>query len=531
MKLLFFAVSFQSLLYVTAQDFPKAPALANSNWPIAHGSTWNSDYSGLEGTSTDVADVDLITAGGDSRKTVADLLASADAITLVQSNVTGISWGSSVSSVFQIKSSLENGVEIINTLYRNLNFEYHGAYSLLSYDGTYYAATKSGIQAYNNKVPFDFSTEIVLLSEFVVNGLEDNDHIVGLTITHDAVEDAFMIFATSKGKVGGVSLDFSISTDLVSIPGVDEVSEPDHFVSNSIALDGVNGGIYVVTSLSINRLQWDVSTKSIKLDWSTKYSDGKDDWFWGRLGPGSGTSPTIVGVNQVPKYVTICDGQTPMHILFYHTDTGKLAGKSEVLFDRIKRSNTTTDQSLVVKGNRVVASNNWVADQVTPLCSEWFASLNVTDALKHECPFIFGAYAYGLQQFSIDPNTDKVKTEWINSKVSCTSSIPVVTTDDVLFCLGKRSPSRESKIPKYTIEAIDFLTGKELYHIYLSHSLVVNSLYAQTGIGFNNDVVMGTLGGILRVSNVPSGRQAVNKLEAIQISDSIKYLDEKSVVH
>ena len=111
-----------------------------------------------------------------------------------------------------------------------------------------------------------------------------------------------------------------------------------------------------------------------------------------------------------------------------------------------------------------------------------------------------------------------MKTEWTNPNISCTSSIPVVTDDDVLFCLGKRrfkdlqpqqqqqqqeqQQRQEQQQDKYTIEAIDWNTGESLFFIEISNSLLVNSLYASTGIGNNNDIVMGTLGGVLRVSNI-----------------------------
>jgi hypothetical protein len=56
--------------------------------------------------------------------------------------------------------------------------------------------------------------------------------------------------------------------------------------------------------------------------------------------------------------------------------------------------------------------------------------------------------------------------------------------------------------PIYTIEAMDWNTGRSLYHVELSSLLVANSLYAATEIGDQNDVIMGTLSGILHVSAV-----------------------------
>ncbi len=496
-----------------SEEAPLAPGLANSHWPIAHASTWNSDYTSNKGPSSSDANVQLYING----ETVADLLtilATADPITLVQSSVEGYTWGSSVSSVFQTKVD-ENGITVVNTFFRDYNFEYHGAYCLLAADGTYYAATKTSIQAYNNEVPFDFTTPIILTGEYFIEGLKDSEHLVGLTLTHDAKDDAFLIFATSLGGVGGVSLNFKKAANLAYIPGIENVELADHFVSNSIAMDGTEGGIYVCTSNSMARLNWDPATASIALAWNTPYGNGHDEWYWGRLGPGCGTSPTILGPKGVPEFVTIGDGENPMNIRFYDVHTGELVGKHVVSFgSKSSTFNSTTDQSIVVKGYKAVVVNNWVADVTTSFCSEWFASLPVTEALKHECPFLFGAFVNGVEQFELNPTTKTVRSVWANNRVSCTSSIPVVTDDDILYCLGKRQPA--VGLAKYTIEAIDWTTGRSLFYVELSHSLLSNSLYAATEIGINNDIVMGTLGGLLRVSDAISAKDIEFQIKNIQ---------------
>jgi hypothetical protein len=114
---------------------------------------------------------------------------------------------------------------------------------------------------------------------------------------------------------------------------------------------------------------------------------------------------------------------------------------------------------------------------------------------------MFGSFVNGIEQFEMDPSTRTVRSVWANNHVSCTSSIPVVSEDNILYCLGKRAPVSKG-VEKYTIEAVDWFTGKSLFNVELSHSLLANSLYAATEIGVNNDIVMGTLGGLLRVSTV-----------------------------
>ena len=166
--------------------------------PIAHGSTWNSDTSGLSGPTKDADAVQLV-VNGDNIRDISDLLLSADSITIAQSSVDGYMWASGVSGVYQLMVNGSNA-QVINTLFRDVNFEYHGAYSLITEDGTYISAARTSLQAYHNEVPFDFTTPIVKTREYFVDGLVDGEHIVGLTMTHDEASNVFLVYATTKGE-------------------------------------------------------------------------------------------------------------------------------------------------------------------------------------------------------------------------------------------------------------------------------------------------------------------------------------------
>ena len=91
-----------TLIY--AEELSRSPALANSNWPIAHANTWNSDSTSSLGPENGKNAVSQFIINGNSVKDIKSILETADPITLVQSSVVGYSWGSSVSSVFQMKT-------------------------------------------------------------------------------------------------------------------------------------------------------------------------------------------------------------------------------------------------------------------------------------------------------------------------------------------------------------------------------------------------------------------------------------------
>jgi len=504
-------VSTISRIYSGDVEAPVCPQLSQSNWPIAHSNTWNSDVSGQQGPGLKDRNVQLILNGG-SVSDIAQILLAADSITLTQSNVKGYSWGSGVSGIFQIYVNATDAV-VVNTLFRDVGLDsYHGGYSLLTKDGTYYVATKTSIKAYNNEVPLDFTTPIKEVNEYFVTGLADGEHIVGLTISFEA-DDAYLIYATTLGKVGAASLDFKRTSNTVQVTGNDEVAAPSHFISNSIAFDGDNGGIYVCTSKSMVKLNWNGAKKIITNSWRTDYGDGADDWHWGRLGPGCGTSPTIMGPSGKPEYVVITDGENPMNIRFYNVRSGKEVGKHTVSFGGATGGNSTTDQSITVYGYKAVVVNNYIQSKVTPFCSEYFAKLpGVTDALVHECPYIFGSYVNGIEQFELNPVTGSVRSVWSNADVSCTSVIPVLSaSNDVFYCIGKRSREIEKLRDVFTVEAVDWHTGRSLYHVKLSSSLLYNGLYAGTIIGTEHDIVMGSLAGVIRLSPGNDSMEGVSR--------------------
>jgi len=479
---------------------------------IRAGSTWASDTSAFPGPQKSDDEIQIL-VNGEQFSDITDILLLADSITLAYSAVDGFVWGSGVSGVYQLNvTGPSTGVEVINTLFRDINFEIHGAYSLVASDGTYFCATKTSVQGYHNEVPFDWTTPIELTKEYFVPGLAEDEHLVGLTMTFDSPgEKAFLVFSTTRGQVGAVAVDFQTASPLFQIPGIDTVALPSAFVNNPIALDGPEGGIYVATSKSMVRLQWNPTAITVSADWLTDYGNGDDDWMWGRVGPGCGSSPTLMGpTGGVAEFVVITDGENPMNIRFYSVTDGREVGKHVVTFGGATGGNSTTEQSVVVWGYRAVVVNNYVASKVTTTCSEFFAALNVSDALKHECPFLFGAFVNGIEQFELDPATGLVTSSWANPNVSCTSVVPVVSTvDGILYCVGKRARPKKRDI--FTMEAVDWATGQSLYHVETSSSLLANGLYAGTIIGTSGDIVMGNMAGVTRWSSSAAPQSSVFK--------------------
>jgi hypothetical protein len=287
-------------------------------------------------------------------------------------------------------------------------------------------------------------------------------------------------------------------------------------VTNSFALDS-KGGIFVVGSMYMNKVRWSGDTKQLTLEWSTKYHDKEPEMYWGRFGPGSGASPTLMGHagDGESEYVVITDGDQQMNIVYFTADEGKIVGKSPVTFGGMASSQS--EQSVVVNGYKAVVVNNWFADHEVPaICKGVKAFINyfgLADKLAQGCPFLLGGYAHGAEQFEIDPKTHDVTSVWHRDDMSCTSSIPVVSeTDGTFYCIGKRSHD-------FTLESLSWDTGKQNWTKELG--IWHNPFYAGNEIGVTNDFIIGTVLGPVRV-NESKTKSSIGPLKGAQF-DEMKF--------
>jgi hypothetical protein len=470
---------------------------SNGSWPVTHHDSWNSDTSPFPGPRSDTTirvERTLLLPRDLHPFTLAD------PISLVTSSSDSIIWASSINSVIALQRSMDGSLTLKAARFRDFNFEFHGAYALAHRNGLYYTTSDSSVQAYS----YNSTAEVIVMErEYSLLNMRDGEHIVGLSAL--PTDNSELVYCTSYGLVGIIKPSLSAKTDPVStqLPGLEVAALPSKLVSNSFAVDH-ECGIYVVTSIAMSKVIYNESTQTLDLLWTTPYSDGQDPWLMGRLGPGSGSSPTLMAAtdnhDEMPDYVIITDGRTsPMRILAFSAESGELVATESVDFGDPQGlgAAVTSEQSIVVRGSRALVVNNYVVDQIGVFCGEVFPKLPINDVLVHSCPMMFGKHAFGVQQFKLLSDSTSVSwsKQWSNSEVSCTSSIPGLSTRAPmsLFCLGHRSED-------FTLESVDWDSGKSLWHKALGHSLAWNSQYAGTEIGTYDDVIMGTLTGILRVT-------------------------------
>jgi len=136
-----------------------------------------------------------------------------------------------------------------------------------------------------------------------------NDHVVGVT----ALQDGVVIASSKYGIMMAARLDNKGEFVLVdSLKLSDYAKAQPCIISNSISSE--DQGVYIVTQREIARVDFDSSVGKFVFRWSTVYGE-TEPWMVARLGPGSGSTPTVTECGG-KTMVVITDGALPMNLMY-----------------------------------------------------------------------------------------------------------------------------------------------------------------------------------------------------------------------
>ncbi|WP_299491564.1 hypothetical protein [uncultured Shewanella sp.] len=451
--------------------------LADSPWPMSHRNPYNQASSPLKGIEP-------------NEHVQVSWQPAWPSITLAYTSSNSnqsLVWGSTFKSVYQadLKGSGINklATQALNQPENSIS----GAYTLVDFEGKFFSPRELTLSRFSRSEN-EGQSGIVLEDDFSIPQAyltTTDEHIVGINMTYDG----FIAMTTSAGLLVVVSRDFSVYTAL-SI-GVDQS------VSNSIAIDE-EGGIYVLTNKQIHRVQWD----GVKLDllWSTDYESGPDEPLPGRLGTGSGSTPTLMGRQGEDKFVVFTDGSELMNLVLVWRDKipdgwmsiseGKdrrIAAEFPITFGLDDATRSVSEQSVLVRGySAMVVDNQYSLDT-----SDWLDNPNagamtvLFSNLGFNTPF-------GVEKFSWDPGSRKVISNWANQE-SCPNGIPTMSVaSNIAYCWGQRRA-------KWTLLGFDWDSGETVVEVPMGYGVRYNSTYAATQIGHDGQVVSGTLLGLVRI--------------------------------
>ncbi len=215
------------------------------------------------------------------------------------------------------------GLQRLATLNHGRNHRFHGSYAFVATNGTengFFTTMEDRVVRFvlrgNDKEGWRIiqTGEEQLRSPLSTEGGGNgNDHLVGLT----TLDDGTIVTCSKKGVVMAVRLDAQgdvVFADSLALNAYAKGGPA--YVSNSISSAGQ--GIFVVTHKEILRVDFDPATQQLVFKWTTLHhiDAAEPAWFVGRLGPGSGSTPTVTTC-QGRELVVITDGELPMNILWY----------------------------------------------------------------------------------------------------------------------------------------------------------------------------------------------------------------------
>ena len=457
---------------VEAPDEPPCnPALPDSPWGASHRNSYaqaSSPYPGLR--SADVRPQHLALPGIPIQ------------IQFTQPYRDGgrVAWASLVSSVDNrplVKVDVNSG-RLIDT-YRTDQRETDppmsgggltGAYNVLDRDGNFIVPRGTAIDVFGDERPSDRLSPIALRRRFVLPPsalCRDDDRIAGATMTYSGR----LAFVTAQGMVGVVPRQpgrmtennlriLSLNGSRCAASGV--ATESLEQVSNSIAADE-DGGIYVVTSKRMHRVDFDARTRRLTRTWAVPYNAGSGTSEI-RLGEGSGSTPTVMGTGDQDKLVVITDGQDVMHEdLFWRDEVPKdfrglrnrprrMACEHPVTFGDPRIRAAVSEQSVTVRGYATLNVQNILDFTFDPA-----ATGTVRTALAGLRGGDPAAAPHGAQRIDWDPERRRCHSVWANRRVSVPNGIPAMSARSGLaYTIAQRRGF-------WGVEALDWDTGRSKF--------------------------------------------------------------------
>ena len=450
---------------------PCNPALPDSPWGASHRNSYaqkSSPYAGL--SSARVKPIHVVLPGIPVQ------------IQFSQAYADGgrVAWGSLVSSVdfrasFKVDVSTGRVIDIYRTDQRETNppmsgVGLSGSYNMLDRDGHFIVPRGTAIDVFEDAVPGDRSSPIKLAQRFTLPAsafCRPDDRIAGATMTYSG----WVAFVTAQGMVGVVPRDPAQMTEAnlhtLSLNGsrcgnASVTADKLEQVSNSISADE-DGGIYVVTSKAMHRVNWDAKRKRLTPAWRTAYNAGSATSAI-RLGQGSGSTPALMGTGNQDKLVVITDGQDVMHVdLFWRDGIPKgfpglrkrprrMACEYPVTFGNPNVKAAASEQSVLVRGYGTMNVQN-ILNYTFPADTNDLVR-TAEAALRGGDP---GAAPHGAERVDWDPTTQTCHSVWANKRVSIPNGIPSMSAkSNLAYGMGQRAGD-------WGVEAMDWDTGKRRF--------------------------------------------------------------------
>ena len=250
-------------------------------------------------------------------------------------------------------------------------------------------------------------------------------------------------------------------------------------ISNSFAVDET-GGVYLVTDAAAYRLDAGSSGYPV-VTWREVYENSGISKP-GQVGPGSGTTPTLLG----REWVAITDNADPMNVVVYRRAPSTTSSRTICVQPVFEKGASATDNSLIGAGRSLVVENNY-----------GYTGPDSTQDGKTTSP--------GLERVDIDADGTGCRSVWRSQEIAPTVVPKLSAANGIVYTYTK--DAREDGQDAWYLTALDFHTGRTLYKRLGGEGLGHNNNYAPVTLGPDGTAYVGVLGGLigLRDATPPPG--------------------------
>lgn len=246
-------------------------------------------------------------------------------------------------------------------------------------------------------------------------------------------------------------------------------------IENSFAT--ASDGVYIVSDKKQYRFKANKKNKP-RIVWSKGYPNSgivKPS----QVNAGSGTTPTIME----DGYVAITDNADPMNVVVYRTKKNLKKGEKRIVckVPVFNQGTSATENSLMGTKRSLIVENNY----------------------GYQDPFGPNAGALtepGFARVDVKKNGKGCVKKWTNTEVRAPTVVPKLSTKTGLIYTYAR-PQDPLGDQGYYWTTIDYRTGKTVWSKYAGSGLTYNNNYAGIALGPNGDAYLGTIGGIIRLSD------------------------------
>lgn len=285
--------------------------------------------------------------------------------------------------------------------------------------------------------------------------------------------------ARADGVVGTLNL----ATGTVHVRRLGSGSDGE--IENSFAADQ-HGGVYIATDHKLYRFA-EGRGGAPRIVWQVAYPNSGESKP-GQVDAGTGTTPTVMANG----YVNITDNADPMDVVVYRTEPRPVARirrrgvVSVVHLPRLVcrvpvfgRGASDTENSLIAAGRSIIVENNY----------GYTGPASVANG---------GTTAPGFARVDINRNGRGCHRVWTNTTLSAPTVVPKLSiADGLVYTYTKGAGASD---PWYWT-ALDFRTGRAVYRQLAGTGLGYNNNYAGIAISRTGTEYLGTLGGIISVTD------------------------------